>query len=84
VGSGISYRDASSSVRREEKRQSADPVGHGQRVADWVEVFAPVLWEQLGTKKVPERLNCDSVWFYVTPKRKRRQPGAQVTHPTIS
>jgi len=51
VGRGQSYRAASGAVRRTAERFPLDAAGearysdHGQVIADWVEVFAPVVFE---------------------------------------
>ncbi len=52
VGAGASYRQAGLVARERARRLRADPVTgdlrmtrHGQLVADWVEVFAPVVFE---------------------------------------
>lgn len=51
VGQGASYRDAAFAVRARAERWPARPTGgvrrttHGQLIADWVEVFAPVVYE---------------------------------------
>jgi hypothetical protein len=42
-------------------------------VADWTEVYAPVLWESFRPTKLPERLICDSTPFKVTPTAVRRR-----------
>jgi len=52
VGAGASYRQAALVARERARRLRADPdthqqrpTRHGQLVADWVEVFAPVVFE---------------------------------------
>jgi hypothetical protein len=52
VGAGSTYRDAALVARERAKRLPADPRGgeprssrHGSLVMDWVEVFAPVVFE---------------------------------------
>ena len=51
VGAGATYRDAALVARERAKRLRADPDGeprfsrHGSLVMDWVEVFAPVVFE---------------------------------------
>lgn len=52
VGEGATYMDAAGIARERAKRERIDPVTldlrpskHGQLVADWVEVFAPVVFE---------------------------------------
>lgn len=51
VGAGSTYRDAALVARERAKRLRADPDGvprfsrHGSLVMDWVEVFAPVVFE---------------------------------------
>lgn len=51
VGAGSSYRDAALVARERAKRLRSDPSGelrfsrHGSLVMDWVEVFAPVVFE---------------------------------------
>lgn len=51
VGSGVTYREAAAEVRRQANRMPLDEEGrerysrHGQLVADYVEVFAPVVFE---------------------------------------
>ena len=52
VGGGASYRQAGLVARERARRLRADPetgeprmTRHGQLVADWVEVFAPVVFE---------------------------------------
>ena len=52
VGAGATYRQAALVARERARRVRADPetgeprmTRHGQLVADWVEVFAPVVFE---------------------------------------
>jgi hypothetical protein len=51
VGQGASYREAASFARNRAKRWPTDKEGavrlsrHGQLVGDWVEIFAPVVYE---------------------------------------
>lgn len=52
VGDGMSYREAALIARERAKRMRADPAtgdvrwsNHGSLVMDWVEVFAPVVFE---------------------------------------
>ena len=51
VGAGSTYRDAALVARERARRLRADPDGmprfsrHGSLVMDWVEVFAPVVFE---------------------------------------
>lgn len=72
VGAGQSYREATARIRVPAQRERPDGTRHGQVLGDWTEVFAPLLWERLGPRVMPERLICDSTPFYVTPKGARR------------
>ena len=57
VAGGASYREASAQVRVRVGRASKGP--HGQMVADWVEAFAPPLWDRFGVDTWPEVIVCD-------------------------
>ena len=73
VGAGASYRSASEAARRHAARWRhvqlparapggpvlVDPMRHGQLVADWVEVYAPTLFDELGPKEWPGRMVAD-------------------------
>jgi hypothetical protein len=55
VGAGATYRQAALVARERARRLPADPqtgelrmTRHGQLVGDWVEVFAPVVFEPFG------------------------------------
>lgn len=67
VGSSQSYIAAANTVRERADRQWVTPRRHGQLLADWVEVYAPILWGKFGPKRTPEILICDSIPFFVTP-----------------
>ena len=60
VGAGSSYRDAALVTRERAKRLRAGPDGeprfsrHGSLVMDWVEVFAPVVFEPCRPRAWPE------------------------------
>jgi hypothetical protein len=60
VGAGASYRDAALVARERAKRLRAGPDGaprfsrHGSLVMDWVEVFAPVVFEPHRPRGWPE------------------------------
>ncbi len=60
VGAGSTYRDAALVTRERAKRLRADPgsgelrfTRHGSLVMDWVEVFAPVVFEPYRPRKWP-------------------------------
>ena len=73
VGSGWTYRDAALAARERAKRLRASPDGkprltrHGSLVMDWVEVFAPVVFEPYRPRAWPESgsLLLDDVPFRV-------------------
>lgn len=73
VGTGMSYIEVADSARKQARRTWRKPRAHGQLVADWTEVYAPVLWETFRPTRLPERLICDSTPFYVTPTAVRRK-----------
>src|SRR5665213_1413174 len=72
VGTGMSYIEAANNVRDRANRVWRVRRYHGQLMADWTEVYAPVLWADLKPTRVPERLICDSTPFKVTPTAVRR------------
>ena len=73
VGAGSTYRDAALAARERAKRLPAGPDGelrfsrHGSLVMDWVEVFAPVVFEPYRPQAWPESgsLLLDDVPFRV-------------------
>jgi len=73
VGTGMNYIEAADSARKQARRTWHKPRPHGQLVADWTEVYAPVLWETFRPTRLPERLICDSTPFKVTPTAVRRR-----------
>src|SRR5919199_919180 len=74
VGAGASYRQAALVSRERARRLPADPLTgelrltrHGQLVGDWVEVFAPVVFEAHGPVCWPQTgsLRLDDLPFWV-------------------
>jgi len=77
VAAGASYRSVAAAVRagagrarpvpaRQRGKKWYDPNRHGQLVADWVEVFAPVIWEACAARALaswPARLVLDERGF---------------------
>ena len=76
VAGGVSYRTASATIRREAGRELdtapristtgrplAPPNSHGQLVSDWVDVFAPVIWNSYAPMSWPSRLLLDEDEF---------------------
>lgn len=57
VASGTTYTRAAKAVRDHSRAPSSVS---GQLVADWVEAFAPVLWDQLGPQTLPPYLVVDA------------------------
>lgn len=62
VGAGATYTKASRVARARANRERFDPVlngvrqsSHGQLVADWVEVFAPLIFERFAPTEWPTR-----------------------------
>jgi hypothetical protein len=60
VGAGSTYRDAAAAARERARRLRADPetgelrfTRHGSLAMDWVEVFAPVVFEAYGPREWP-------------------------------
>lgn len=60
VGQGMSYADAAKRSRARSRR--GDGVS-GQLVANWVEVFAPVVAFEHRRDDWPETIVCDSTWY---------------------
>lgn len=77
VAAGASYRSAAAAVRaeagrarpvpaRQRGKKVYDPNRHGQLIADWVEVFAPVIWDACAARALaswPARLVLDDRGF---------------------
>lgn len=78
VAGGASFRSAAAAVRaeagrvrpvpaRQRGKKFADPNRHGQLIADWVEVFAPVIWDACAAAHAlgswPARLVLDELGF---------------------
>ena len=76
VAGGTSYRQTAAEVRREAGRELgaatttgstgrvlAAPTRHGQLVSDWVDVFAPVIWEAYAPTSWPPTLLLDDAEF---------------------
>ena len=77
VAAGASYRSAAAAVRagagrarpvpaRQRGKKWYDPNRHGQLIADWVEVFAPVIWDAYAAGALaswPARLVLDERGF---------------------
>lgn len=86
VGSGATYRDAAARARRRAGRFPFNGDGsrrysrHGQLVADWVELFAPVVFEQhrRGAWPTQGSVLLDHIGFRV---KARREDGTPVTGP---
>lgn len=76
AASGVSYRQAADKTRTQahrrrppsQSRNSEHPNRHGQLVANWVEVFAPVIWAAYTPTSWPEWLVMDAVPFEVKAK----------------
>jgi hypothetical protein len=83
VAAGTSFRSAAAAARaeagrarpvpaRQRGKKFADPNRHGQLVADWVEVFAPVIWDGCAAAHAvgpwPARLVLDDVGFRASAK----------------
>lgn len=69
VAAGATYRGTAAAVRRRAGRELATqptatkrpvPNAHAQLVSDWVETFAPVLWEHYAPQRWPEDVLVDS------------------------
>jgi hypothetical protein len=79
VGAGSSYRDAALVARERAKRLRPGPDGeprfsrHGSLVMDWVEVFAPVVFEPYRARVASHR---------VAAARRPAVPGARPGHRT--
>jgi hypothetical protein len=89
VGAGSTYRRASLIARERARRVRFDPATgqlretrHGQLVADWVEVFAPVVFEAHRPERWPDAgtLVIDDLPFRV---RDPQNPGLQGCLPRV-
>ncbi len=83
VGGGDTYMRASQIARRRARRFPVDPQSgvvrnsdHGQLVADWVEIFAPVVFEPNRPRAWPERgsLLIDQLPFRTRALNRRGEP----------
>lgn len=82
VAAGASYRSTAAQVREMAHRELSKDVGktaggkplppanqHGQLVADWVEVFAPVIWAAHAPTTWPVRVAVDEMTFTLSHTR---------------
>lgn len=69
VGRGVSYASASQRARAAAGREVLSGDGAGGLVAEWVDVWAPVVLEALAEKEAPETLVLDSTDFHWTNAR---------------
>jgi hypothetical protein len=74
VAAGASFRSTAALVRaeagrtrpippRQRGKKAYDPNRHGQLISDWVEVFAPVIWNSYASTAWPPRLILDDSGF---------------------
>lgn len=90
VATGGTYRHTASLVRQKAGRALSTRAGtsasgkvlppaneHGQLVSDWVEVFAPVIWEAYAPTAWPQRVVLDDTGFRL-PRGTARTRGAAV------
>lgn len=69
VGRGVSYATASQRARAAAGRDVLSGDGTGALVAEWVDVWAPVILEALAETEAPEALVLDSTDFHWTNAR---------------
>lgn len=80
VGSGATYRRAGYDIRERSGRLRYSENGwplknnDGNTVADWVEVFAPVIWKQHAPKEWPRVLALDALPFAIEARDERGHP----------
>jgi hypothetical protein len=72
VGEGMSYRAAASAVQRRRRGAGAGPDGNS--VADWVEIFAPVVFARSAKTTWPRAVVLDSLGFHVRSLDARGRP----------
>ena len=72
VGKGMSYRAAASVVQRRLRVEGPGPDGNS--VADWVEIFAPVVFARFAMTSWPRAVALDSIGFHVRSLDSRGHP----------
>ncbi len=72
VGEGLSYRAAASVVQTRFRIQGPGPDGNS--VADWVEIFAPVVYARSAKTSWPRAVALDSLGFHVRSVDSRGRP----------
>lgn len=91
AASGVSYRQTANKIRDQADRRrppgrgrnSEHPNRHGQLVANWVDVFAPVIWAAYAPTSWPEWMVMDAVPFEVKTKPPGVSPTAKIPAFTV-